>query len=921
MDAMYPNPNLNGTPRSTVPVPPPISKTTQLSSFFMSLDGCAEECVSYDFLNYTVGKNWGDGYVQYVASNNGGVYDRWDANYKYAKDRDPNANGIELKLVRPDLNSPGALAFSSATYSVGENGGSATITVTRNNGSTGQVGVNYATSNGTATAGSDYTAVNGTLTFAAGVTSQTFAVPIINDDIVEGNETVNLTLTNPTGGATLGSPSTATLTIADDDQGRITLPGRIQAEDYMNGGEGVGYHDADAGNTGGQYRTDGVDIEVCSDAGGGYDVGWTNAGEWLAYNVKVTTAGSYQFVARVASGTAGTKSIQVSVDGVNVGGQINFTSAAGWQSWVDAASATATLTAGNHTLRITMVTGGLNLNHLDVNSVTPPNNPPTVAITSPANNAHFTNDPSSVIVTANASDADGSVAKVDFYNGVTLAGTVTAAPYTWTYSLAAGTYTLKATATDDKGASSSASVTVSVGNYPPVVSISSPSNGANFTPPATVTVTATASDADGTVGSVELFNNNVSAGALTASPYQWTLANLAAGSYSLKAVATDDKGATATSTIAITVTDQGRIALPGRIQAEDYMTGGEGVGYHDADAGNTGGKYRTDGVDIETCSDAGGGYDVGWTNAGEWLAYNVSVAQAGSYQFVARVASANAGTKSIQVSIDGANVGGQINFTTAAGWQSWVDAVSASATLTAGNHTLRITMVTAGLNLNYLDVKTVGPQPIEIAKGKPATSSSVENATYPASNAVDGNMTTRWSSAFSDPQWITIDLGASYAISAVALNWEGASGKNYTIRLSSDNASWTTLATKTNMAAGARLDSIGGLSGTGRYIQMNGTVRTTVYGYSLFDFRVYGTSSGAGLGGAIGATSTISPERARTSWNLGIAGYAGGAVHFTLPRAGAYELAVYTLTGAKACGISGAGASSGPVSASLNLQK
>jgi len=83
------------------------------------------------------------------------------------------------------------------------------------------VTVNYATSNGTATAGSDYTAKSGTLTFAAGVTSKTFAIPIVKDTLDESDETVNLTLSNPTGGATLGTPDTAVLTIIDNDTGGV----------------------------------------------------------------------------------------------------------------------------------------------------------------------------------------------------------------------------------------------------------------------------------------------------------------------------------------------------------------------------------------------------------------------------------------------------------------------------------------------------------------------------------------------------------------------------------------------------------------------------------------------------------------------------------------------------------------------------
>src|SRR5262249_37339143 len=112
---------------------------------------------------------------------------------------------------------PGTLQFSNAAYSANENGGTATITVTRTGGSDGSVTVNYATSNGTATAGSDYTATSGTLTFAARETSKTFTIPTLDDTLVETNETVSLLLSSPTGGASLGNPAAAVLTIISDD--------------------------------------------------------------------------------------------------------------------------------------------------------------------------------------------------------------------------------------------------------------------------------------------------------------------------------------------------------------------------------------------------------------------------------------------------------------------------------------------------------------------------------------------------------------------------------------------------------------------------------------------------------------------------------------------------------------------------------
>ena len=125
-----------------------------------------------------------------------------------------------------------------------------------------------------------------------------------------------------------------------------------------------------------------------------------------------------------------------------------------------------------------------------------------------------------------------------------------------------------------------------------------------------------------------------------------------------------------------------------------------------------------------------------------------------------------------------------------------------------------------------------------IAQGKTATASSTENAGFPASNAVDGNTGTRWSSAFSDPQWLEVDLGSSQSICQVTLNWETAYGKAFQIQVSSDGSTWTTIYSTTAGTGGIQPLNV---SGTGQYIRMYGTARGTQYGYSLWEFQVYST--------------------------------------------------------------------------------
>jgi hypothetical protein len=97
---------------------------------------------------------------------------------------------------------------------------------------------------------------------------------------------------------------------------------------------------------------------------------------------------------------------------------------------------------------------------------------------------------------------------------------------------------------------------------------------------------------------------------------------------------------------------------------------------------------------------------------------------------------------------------------------------------------------------------------------------------------------TRWGSQYADPQWLDVDLGGSYTITGVRLMWETAYATSYQIQVSSDNSTWTTIYSTTTGAGGVEL--LTGLSGTGRYVRMYGTARGTTYGYSLWDFNVYG---------------------------------------------------------------------------------
>jgi regulation of enolase protein 1 (concanavalin A-like superfamily) len=182
---------------------------------------------------------------------------------------------------------------------------------------------------------------------------------------------------------------------------------------------------------------------------------------------------------------------------------------------------------------------------------------PSVTLTAPANGATYT-APATVTLAANASDSDGTIARVDFYRGSTLIGSDTTSPYSVSWSnVAAGSYSLTAVATDNSGnttRSNAVSITVnSTTNTPPIVSIVSPASGASFAAPTTVPITASASDSDGSVTKVEFYAGTTLIATDTTSPYSVNWANAAPGTYSITARATDNGGAVRTST-AVSVT-------------------------------------------------------------------------------------------------------------------------------------------------------------------------------------------------------------------------------------------------------------------------------------------------------------------------------------------------------------------------------
>jgi len=162
----------------------------------------------------------------------------------------------------------------------------------------------------------------------------------------------------------------------------------------------VAYHDSDSANNGGQYRAVSVDMENCADSGGGYNVGWTAAEEWLKYSVKAMVDGIYSLGLRVASsGNAGT--FHIEIDGQNVTGALMVTNTGGWQTWQTLTKTNIAISAGQHVVRLALDSPGDNgtvgnYNHLTF-TATSTNPPPVVLQSAPNVVGNFADEGGAVI--------------------------------------------------------------------------------------------------------------------------------------------------------------------------------------------------------------------------------------------------------------------------------------------------------------------------------------------------------------------------------------------------------------------------------------------------------------------------------------------------------------------------------------------
>jgi hypothetical protein len=181
-------------------------------------------------------------------------------------------------------------------------------------------------------------------------------------------------------------------------------------------------------------------------------------------------------------------------------------------------------------------------------------------------------------------------------------------------------------------------------------------------------------------------------------------------------------------------------------------------------------------------------------------------------------------------------------WTLPSGWSGSSTTNSITATAGSAGGTISVTANNScGASVARTLAVTIGTPSANLALNKPATTSTIEGTGFEGSKAVDGNASTRWASIEAvDPQWIRVDLNATYNINRVKIVWEAAYASAYEVQVSADGTNWTPIKSVTNNTV--LTNDWTGLNGSGRYIRVNGTSRGTPWGYSIFELEVYGTS-------------------------------------------------------------------------------
>jgi subtilisin family serine protease len=324
------------------------------------------------------------------------------------------------------------------------------------------------------------------------------------------------------------------------------------------------------------------------------------------------------------------------------------------------------------------------------------------------------------------------------------------------------------------------------GNAAPIVTLTTPSAAGVYDVPGPIAVAATAADGDGTIANVAFYAGTMLIAVDTAAPYEASWSTPVVGHFALTAVATDNDGATATSSSIMAHVLPGPASqpfggvaatIPGVLEAENFNEGGEGFGYHDLSTGNTD-------VDIETTTDPGGQYSLGYVVAGEWLKYSVSVTTPGIYTVETRVASQGPGGI-CHIEVDDVDVTGALALPDTGGWQSWRSVAFGGIPLAAGSHVIRLFIDANGPTGYFGNINAMRWNPSSTTNVSPTI-----QLTSPADGTVRNKNTTMTISATAADADGTVSQVAFYAGSSLlgvdtsapfGLNWTATQPGDYAL--------------------------------------------------------------------------------------------------------------------------------------------
>ena len=517
--------------------------------------------------------------------------------------------------------------------------------------------------------------------------------------------------------------NTVTVTVGEQIPylaGPITIPGTFDAAHYdvFQGGvgNGIAYQDLSIVNEGDFRLDEYVDCEALGAEGN--SIGWIAGSEWVEYTVDVQQAGNYNLSFRFASGnTAGGGPMRIEADGIVVASGISFNYTGDWYNWQTKNVNTIPLKSGQQILRIYFEGGEFNLGRLTFTYSSP------LSYSQPVADAGA----NQIVVLPQSNVAlDGSASNDPNGGNLNYTWTQVYGPSVLTFSnaqaaqptistLQEGVYLLKLTV--DNGTYSDDDevyiISSTTNNVPPTVTLQSPLDNSEYGEGELVTLSALADDLNDSVQSVKFYQNNTLIATINQAPYTYNWTD-DAGFYTIKAVAFDhNNDSTISNTATIEFTSIDAHQIPGKIEAEDF--------------------YFQQGIQLEATTDAGGGQNIGYLDPGDYADYRIDVAQAGTYQVDFRNASAvDNGQLQLQL-IDAQGNATTLmtqNFSVTGGWQNWVTN-SGMLTLPAGIHTLRLYVVQAPFNVNWMDftflTNTNSPEVVENLQVFPNPSADIFN--------------------------------------------------------------------------------------------------------------------------------------------------------------------------------------------------